>query len=412
MVFRSIPHCRICRSANLTPILNLGHQALTGVFPLAGTSVEAGPLELIKCDECHLVQLAHNYELSKLYGENYGYRSGLNQSMVLHLENKVKKILELVELNNDDVVLDIGANDGTTLGLYPNRNLIFIGMDPSGAKFKKYYNPDITLIPDFFSEKNFKSAVGDRKAKIITSIAMFYDLEDPIDFAKQVAACLDGQGVWVFEQSYLPLMIEAMAYDTVCHEHLEYYGLHQIKTILDNANLKLIDVELNRVNGGSFSVTAAHQSSKLPVNEVAINEALKKEINEGYQSIELYRKFEKSVVQHKHDLIDTIASLKKRGANIHGYGASTKGNVVLQYCGIRSRDLECIAEVNEEKFGRVTPGTGIPITSESDSKKMNPTHYLVLPWHFRENIMMREQVYLKSGGKLLFPLPRIEIVEV
>lgn len=411
MIYKKIDCCRICKSSHLTPILNLGMQSLTGIFPPASKpDIEVGPLEMVKCDECHLVQLQHNFDLTKLYGEHYGYRSGLNQSMVNHLHAKVNAILKLVTVNVDDVVLDIGANDGTTLGAYPRRDLQFIGMDPSGEKFKKYYKSDIRLIPDFFSASSFTKEFGTKKAKIITSIAMFYDLENPIDFAKQIAAVLDQNGVWVFEQSYLPLMVEALAYDTVCHEHLEYYGLYQIQKIVEAAGLRILDVEFNKINGGSFSVTAGHKNSTLKSNESVIAAALKKEIAEGYQSLDLYLKFEQDTKNHRDQLNQNIGKLKKQGARIHGYGASTKGNVILQYCGLTTQEIECIAEVNEEKFGRVTPGTKIPITSETKSKEMMPSHYLVMPWHFRDGIVTREKAYLNGGGQLIFPLPRIETV--
>jgi hypothetical protein len=410
MIYKRITQCRLCKSNHLTSILSLGSQCLTGIFPSAnGPDIESGPLELFKCEECHLVQLADNYDLSKLYGDNYGYRSGLNQSMVAHLKAKAEKILVTIKPNAGDIVLDIGSNDGTTLGAYQTRDLQFIGMDPSGTKFEKYYKSDITLIPDFFSATRFSQIFGSKKAKIITSIAMFYDLEDPIDFAKQIGSILHEDGIWVFEQSYLPFMMEAMAYDTICHEHLEYYSLYQIKLILEQANLKLIDVEFNKINGGSFSVTAGHKSSQLKTNEALISKIIRDEESQGYRTLELYNRFSNKTREHRDQLISTVKKLKENGARIHGYGASTKGNVILQYCGFNSSDLEVIAEVNEEKFGKVTPGTKIPITSESASKKMNPSHYLVLPWHFREGIVAREQEYIKGGGKLLFPLPEIGI---
>jgi hypothetical protein len=265
-------------------------------------------------------------------------------------------------------------------------------------------------VADFFSAGSFIKAFGNQKAKVVTSIAMFYDLEDPIDFAKQISSILDREGLWVFEQSYLPLMVEAMAYDTVCHEHLEYYGLHQVKKIVEAAGMRILDVEFNLVNGGSFSVTAVPQASSKKSQIEKIEKILKKEIDEGYQGLDLYRKFEQNVKEHRAELIAEVKRLKDSGAVIHGYGASTKGNVILQYCGFTDRDIQIIAEVNEEKFGHVTPGTMIPITSEARSKEKKPTHFLVLPWHFRETIVEREKDYLKSGGKLLFPLPKIEIV--
>lgn len=411
MIYKRIHNCRLCKSSDLHVILNLGNQSLTGVFPdQSQPDVETGPLELLKCGECHLVQLAHNYELAKLYGDTYGYRSGLNASMVKHLTEKVALITKTVKLAPGDVVLDIGANDGTTLGAYSRRDLTFIGMDPSAGKFKKYYKPDIAIVTDFFSAKSFRNIIGDKKAKVVTSIAMFYDLEDPIDFAKQVASVLDTEGVWVFEQSYLPLMIKAMAYDTVCHEHLEYYCLFQINKIVEAAGLRVLDVEFNLINGGSFSVSAVHSASSRQSNSTNILQILETEKREGYQSLELFRKFEQDVKEHRSRLLETIASLIKNGARIHGYGASTKGNVILQYCGLSIKEIEVVAEVNEEKFGHVTPGTQIPITSEAKSKEKLPTHYLVLPWHFRDSIVEREKEFCQRGGKLLFPLPKIEIV--
>ena len=412
MIYTRISCCRICGSGELSTILNLGVQSLTGVFPPSSApEVEAGPLELTMCGECHLVQLAHNYELSLLYGDTYGYRSGLNSSMVDHLRAKIDAIIHRVSLATDDTVLDIGSNDGTTLGAYPQRSLQFVGMDPTGEKFRKYYKPDIHLVPDFFSASAFTKAVGAKKAKIVTSIAMFYDLESPKDFAKQVASILDDEGIWVFEQSYLPSMINTLAYDTVCHEHLEYYCLFQIQNILKDAGLRILDVEFNTANGGSFSVTAVHMKSPLKSDETKIASILKNEEQGGYLKMDLYRTFEKNVKIHGKSLKEKLIEIRNEGGRIHGYGASTKGNVILQFCGIGKNDLEVIAEVNEEKYGRVTPGTNIPITSEEESRAKNPTHYLVLPWHFRAGIIKREAGFLETGGKLLFPLPRIEIVQ-
>src|SRR5258708_5532240 len=223
---RATKQCRICGSAELTTVLNLGSQALTGVFPKTKSQpVASGPLELVKCsgeDKCGLVQLRHSYDLDELYGMNYGYRSGLNASMVRHLHAKVQRILTAGILAPGDLVLDIGSNDSTTLRAYPERTYQLVGVDPTGKKFSHFYPSHVDLIPDFFSADIVRRKLSERRAKIITSFSMFYDLEDPIAFMREIASCLDDDGIWVFEQSYLPAMLRTNSFDTVCHEHLEF----------------------------------------------------------------------------------------------------------------------------------------------------------------------------------------------
>lgn len=405
-----IERCRLTGSKNLISVLSLGHQQLTGVFPRTRQQpITSGPLELVWCPDSGLLQLAHTYDSTEMYGENYGYRSGLNQSMVQHLENKVFKLEQLVSLRPGDVVLDIGSNDCTTLNAYKTCDLVRIGIDPTGRAFSAFYPPDITLVPDFFSEENYRS-VTNEQAKLVTSIAMFYDLDDPVAFARQIAAILADDGVWHFEQSYMPSMLRLTAYDTVCHEHLEYYSLSTVRTILDAANLRLLDVEMNSINGGSFAVTASKKDSQRAGNDNLIKWMLDQEDRLGLHTPRPYRDFEERVFRHREDLMRLIRTLRADGKRILGYGASTKGNVLLQFCGFDSSDLEAIAEVNPDKFGRYTPGTQIPIISEEQARAMRPDYFLVLPWHFKEGIIRREKEFLSRGGKLIFPLPEIEIV--
>jgi hypothetical protein len=411
-MFKNVLDCRLCYSSALTPMLSLGRQALTGLFPKATPeSTPAGPLELIRCNDCGLVQLAHNYNLSMLYGDTYGYRSGLNQSMVRHLHGKVAKIVRDVQLESGDLVLDIGSNDGTLLLAYPSeRNLRLVGMDPSGAKFQRYYPPQARLIPEFFSARALKDQIGAQRAKVITSIAMFYDLERPLDFVRDVLAALDPEGVWVFEQSYLPSMLASNAYDTICHEHLEYYALKQVVFITEKLDLKIVDLEINSVNGGSFSVTAARRDSKYPEASAAVARILAEEDARGLNTAAPLESLERNMESHRAQLRALLEDLSRDGKRVFGYGASTKGNVLLQYCGIDAKLLPMIAEVNEDKFGAFTPGTGIPIISERQARDMRPDYFLVLPWHFREGIVEKERDYLAAGGKLIFPLPALEIV--
>lgn len=409
--YSEITTCRASGSSNLIPVLSLGRQTLTGVFPRrVDERVTAGPLELVWCPDSGLLQLRHSYVPQEMYGDNYGYRSGLNQSMVAHLAQKTRFLERLANLQAGDTVLDIGSNDGTLLRSYSVSGLSKIGIDPTGEKFKQYYPQDARLVPDFFSAPVYQRA-SSAPAKIVTSVAMFYDLEDPVSFVKQVASVLAPDGLWHFEQSYMPSMLRTNSYDTICHEHLEYYSLGAVLRILGAADLEPVDVLMNAVNGGSFAVTAAHRSDKrVPRNRPVIEWLLQQEDRMGLNTPRPYRDFEERVFRHRLDLKRLIDALVSDRKTILGYGASTKGNVLLQFCGIGAQQIPAIAEVNPDKFGRVTPGTHIPIISEADAHRMNPDYFLVLPWHFKEGILQREREYLASGGRMIFPFPEIEIV--
>lgn len=405
--------CRICGNRDLVPILDLGQQALTGVFPgRSDDPVTVGPLELLKChgdSACGLVQLRHSYDSREMYGDNYGYRSGLNRSMVRHLETKVRGLLDRHPAGPADLVLDIGSNDGTLLSFYPP-NLRRVGMDPTSAKFREHYAEGIEVITDFFSASAFAERFGNAKARIITSIAMFYDLDDPTAFVRQIAEVLHDEGVWHFEQSYLSAMLARNAYDTVCHEHLEYYSLRQIEWMLDRCGLRVLDVALNDINGGSFAVTVGKVGSRHIPNSASIDRFRAEEARSGLDTLDPYRAFEQRVFAHRDALVALLLRLAGDGATVVGYGASTKGNVILQFCGLTPALLPCIAEVNPNKFGCVTPGTHIPIVSENEAHQRRPDYLLVLPWHFRDNLIEREAQFLSRGGRMIFPLPEIDIV--
>ena len=415
-LYKEIQSCRICSNSDLVPVLDLGMQYLTGVFPKSKEEkIGCGPLELVKCcgspdSCCGLVQLRHSYRLPDLYGSNYGYRSGLNSSMVSHLKDLVYEITERVTLKKGDIILDIGSNDCTLLGFYDNKDLFLLGMDPTALKFKRFYPDRVHVVPDFFSLNNFRSVCGGKKAKIVTSISMFYDLESPIQFAEDVRSILANDGLWVFEQSYLPLMLNTTAYDTVCHEHLEYYSLRQIKWIADQTGFRIIDVSLNNINGGSFQVTAAKSDSHFVENKPFLSLLLESEDQQSINTLGIWGRFKKKVEAHRTSLRKEVEAINSRGSMLLGYGASTKGNVILQYCNLTANEIPLVAEINKDKFGCFTPGTNIPIVSEMDARTFNPDFFLVLPWHFRQSIIEREKAFLNSGGTLLFPLPEIQAV--
>lgn len=411
-MYKKIQKCRLCGNAELIPVVDLGEQYLTGVFPRenAASTLTKGPLRLVKChggdNACGLLQLEHSYDLDEMYGENYGYRSGLNANMVRHLYEKVSRIRSMVALQADDLVVDIGSNDGTTLGAYPS-DLLLVGIDPTGEKFRRYYASHVNLIPDFFSAHLLTDKFPGRKAKVVTSFSMFYDLENPLGFAQEVASVLDPDGIWVFEQSYMPLMLERNSYDTICHEHLEYYGLKQIVWLAERANLKIVDVELNDVNGGSFSVVAAHRTSKHDDSHGRVARMLANEDTAGLSGLAPYREFFERVEQSRVSLREFVVKVNQSGQRICGLGASTKGNVILQYCGFQADDIDVIADVNPDKFGALTPGTWIPIEDEAKVLAASPDYLLVLPWHFRDFFLHNPAF---AGRQLVFPLPLLDIV--
>ena len=410
-MYKQVNRCRICGNSELVKVLDLGSQVLTGVFPKErGTKITCGPLHLVKChggaQTCGLLQLAHSYDLSEMYGDNYGYRSGLNASMVAHLHAKVKRIRGLVELRAGDLVVDIGSNDSTTLQAYPP-DLTLVGIDPTGTKFRSYYPPHVQLIPDFFSSKLLEQRLPGRKAKVVTSFSMFYDLEDPMGFMRQVHDVLADDGLWVFEQSYMPTMLEMNSYDTACHEHLEYYALRQIQWMAERVGLRIVDVEFNDVNGGSFSVAVTKAPpGTSPAAQVA--QLLQAERAAGLDTLQPYEAFAQRVAQSRSELLAFVERARAEGKTVAALGASTKGNVLLQYCGFTERDIVAVGEVNGEKFGAYTPGTLLPIVKESELLAKSPDYLLVLPWHFRSFFVDSPSF---QGRRLVFPLPRLEVVE-
>ena len=406
----NISKCRSCESKKLKSCLNLGKQVLTGVFPKKKKQkINSGTLKLVYCENCGLLQLSENFNRNEMYGANYGYMSSLNPTMVEHLRSKAHKLQKIMDFNAEDVIIDIGSNDGTFLSFF-NKKTTRIGVDPTISKFQKNYQKKIIKIPDFFSSKILKKYKIYKRAKLITSIAMFYDLENPISFAKDIHETLDKDGLWHFEQSYMPSMIKNISYDTICHEHLEYYSLKSAMYILDQADLKIVDIGLNDINGGSFTLTAAKNESKKFNKSKLVDWILKKEDVYGYNNLEAINEFSKKVITHKKLFKDLILNLNDMGKKVIGYGASTKGNVILQYCKINDSHIPFIADVNPYKKNRYTPGTNIKIISEKDLKKKKPDYLLVLPWHFKNYIINKEKNFLNNGGKIIFPLPEIEII--
>lgn len=401
--FKKITKCRVCGNPLLSPLIELGDQYLSGIFPEPNEEIEKGPLELVKCsDGCGHVQLKHTYDLPTMYGDRYGYRSGLNGSMIKHLKHKANNILSFLGFIDDDIVIDIAGNDGTFLSFLP-LNLNLTSIDPTAEKFKKFYSDNVNYISDFFSEEVYRKKYGNKQAKLVTSFSMFYDLEDPCKFAEEVKNILDHNGIWVLEQSYCPQMIIQNSFDTICHEHLSYYSLKQLKFIMNKVGLRIIDLEFNDVNGGSISLMVCHKDSNYISREDKLEYYLIQE--KQYDTYTTWVEFKDRINRCENEFKSIIQSILDKGHKVAGLGASTKGNVLLQTWNIDSSLISEIGEVNADKYGHVTPGSKIKIISENEALEKYD-HFVVLPWHFR-NFFINNKKF--NGKTLIFPLPYPEV---
>lgn len=401
--------CRICRSVHLTEVVDLGTQVITSRFPDIGdNSTPATKVRLYMCDNCSLVQLRDTTNCSELYEHMYGYRSGLNEMMRKHLADYNAELVRFANPVAGDYVLDIGSNDATFLKNYAG-DLHRIGCDPTGPQFTEYYD-SVELVPNYFTLANIQARFGtDIRFRAVSSISMFYDLPDPVQFAKDIHAILTDDGVWTLEQSYVATMLERNSIDTICHEHLEYYGVKQIKEIMDRAGFKIIHISLNECNGGSFRCYVVKKTS-VKYNEATelIREYLEKEENTGIHTVQRYAKFRADCNREIKRLRDFLTAIKHDGKRTYIYGASTKGNCLLQVGNITTELVPYAVERNLLKIGKMT-STQIPIIGEQQMRDNKPEFLLVLPWHFRDGIIAREHEYLEQGGQLIFPFPHFEV---
>ena len=398
----------------------MGDQYFANYSPKSNDVVpfeEKIPLELVRCDKsidpksCGLVQLRHTTPPNLMY-DRYFYRSGINQTMTNNLNEIAKQAISKIKLNPNDIVIDIGCNDGTLLQNYKELPIRSIGFDPAKNMVQFSKQTGATIITEFFSAEEFIKNYGSEKAKIITSIAMFYDLEDPNQFVDDISKILHPDGIWILELSYLPLMLSQNAFDTIVHEHLEYYHLDALEFLLSKFNLKVVDIQLNDINGGSFRVVVQHKEKSIDNKSLQhITELREKEKNLNLSTNQPFDDFITKINDEKDKLVAFIKNEVSAGKTVHCYGASTKGNTLLQFYNLDKKLIQFIADRNPDKWGRRTIGTDISIISEEESHSMNPDYFLILPWHFINEFTEREKSYLKNGGKLLVPLPEFKIIQ-
>ncbi|MEW5848672.1 MAG: class I SAM-dependent methyltransferase [Myxococcota bacterium] len=419
-MFTTRQSCRVCGSTSLTPVLSLGEQHIASNFFMSADYPPPRrrvPLELVRCsrhlDEkaCGFLQLRHTVHPDLLYS-SYGYRSGINRTMTVHLQKLAAEVEAQVRPGPEDVVIDIGASDGTLLLGYQARGVAYVGFEPSNIVPPEPI-PHVRFIRDYFSAASFRAVMGNRKARIISSVAMFYDIDRPHDFVADIASLLHQDGVWVLELSYMPTMLEKTSFDTICHEHLGYYSLDVLERLLEPHGLKVADAELNDSNGGSIRLFVTHRTSGYAPRDGARARLHKLRVLEFDLKLDMdepYVAFAERVYQVRAELQVLLQGLKARGKRIHGYGASTKGNVILQFCKLGPDLVEAIADRNPAKWGTRTVGSDIPIISEDEMRAAKPDYLLVLPYHFLPEFKEREKALTERGGQLIVPIPRPEVV--
>lgn len=406
--------CINCKNKDLKKVINLGKQVLSGVFPQKKNYLKKKfSLDIYECQKCRLLQLKNIPPLGDMYGQNYGYRTSLSPLMIKHMKNKFNNLIKKYNFPKNSKILDIASNDGTFLNMFAklkSNSFELYGCDPSAEKFKKYYNKNINLVTDYFPSKQLILDLQKRNQKLnlISSFAMFYDVKDPNSFCKNIFKLLEKNGIWVLELSYLPLFLKKLNYDQICHEHIAYYSLTTFKKIAEKNNLKILDFSFNEINGGSIHIECCRKKSKIKPNTKKILNLLNKE---RLITAKDYSFFNLRIENVKKTLVNFLDKLKKSKNLVIGYGASTKGNIVLNHCGINEKLLPYIADANPFKFERFTPGTNIKIISKRDMRKLKPDYLLVLIWSFRKEVIMQEKNYLINGGKLIFHLPIFHIID-
>ncbi len=403
-----IKKCRICKKSKLKKLFSLGNLCFTGKFPSESQKIEKKPITLVICKDCELVQLGHNFDLKYLYGPDYGYRTGINKTMLSHVNKVVKNLSKITKIKKNDYVLDIASNDGSLLNFY-NKKIKTFGIDPILEKYKEEYKKIIFKVADFFSAKKIQK-ITKKKFKIITALSVFYDAADPDKFIKDVKKILKDDGVFLLEFADLASIIQNKMFDTICHEHLEYYSSKVILNLCFKNKLRVFDIKRNNINGSSKQYFICHENSNYKTNYKKIKKIINLEKKLNLSDEKTFKNFIKIINKSKVKLYKFLKKNNKLGKKVHGYGASTKGNVLLQYYNINNKMVEYIAERNRKKYNLYTPGTNIRIISEALSRFYKPDFYLVLPWHFKNEILEREKKIRKKGTKFIFPLPDLKII--
>ena len=411
MLFEKIGACRVCGSKELIEILSLGEQYVVDFVDNSFSDSNRGPLDLVMCKHCGLLQLKHTFNHDSLY-KKYWYKSGISTTMVSALKEIVEKAEMLIPLVANDIVVDIGSNDGTLLEQYNENNIIRVGFEPSNLG-NLINSKNITVIHDYFTFEQFNKEFMMKKAKIITSIAMFYDLDNPNKFVEDVKNALDNNGLWIIQMNYLGFMLSNNTFDNISHEHLEYYSFTTLNYLLRKHNLEPIDVETNSVNGGSFRIYIKKIGAKikpLAGSSERIEKLILYEKKFGLDKIKTYNDFAYRIKKIRADLLNLLKEKKREGKKIFIYGASTRGTVILQYAGITKELISAATDKNPDKWGKYIVGTGIKIIPLTKYRQEKPDYLFVLPYHFIDEIKEQEKEFINRGGKLIIAIPNVRVI--
>ena len=402
--------CRNCRKKEIHKVFTLGKLNFTGKFPANYNSkLGKGELGLSFCNKCKLVQLNKSYNTKYLFSKDYGYKTGINFTMRNHMKNIYNLLVDKVKLSANDYVLDIASNDGTLLNFF-SKKIVKVGVDPILNRYKNEYINVKYKIADFFSINAIKKRGIQKKFKIITALSVFYDLDNPNAFLKDVEKVLHNDGICLIEHADLYSIIKLNMFDTICHEHAAYYSTKIMMDMAKKNNLRVFDLKHNDINGGSTQYFICKKNSKHKENYKTIKKVLLRENKIGLNKRKTIVDFYKRVLRLKLTTVKKVKNLVRKNKLIIGYGASTKGNVLLQYYKIQRDFIKFVADRNPYKHGRYTPGTNLQIISEKKARQMRPDYFFVLPWHFKKEILLREKVIRKKGTKMIFPLPNLKIV--
>jgi hypothetical protein len=410
----SVTECRSCGSTKLEEIYSLGSQYISGFWDkdevvIAQGAYDAGleeveiltrlqtwPLNLVYCKSCELLQLSHNAPQELLYQHHYWYRSGTNYTMTRALEDVVKAAQEYVK---DGVWLDIGANDGTLLSFVPD-TFHRIGVEPADNLQGLLTAHAEECIHDYWSHKAF--GYGD-EANVITAIGMLYDLEDPNQFVSDMKKALATDGIIICQLMCLEQMLENNDIGNICHEHLEYYSLGNLSDLFGRHELRIFRVEGNEVNGGSYRLFACHDDNCIPVYTRGSDVLPQPNLEDIYW-------FTREIEKQRDACVDFIKEVTDYGSEVWVYGASTKGNVILQYYGLTDELITAAADRNPAKWGKVMAGSNIPIVSEDEFREARPDYALMLPYAFKKEFQERELGWWRDGGSWIIPLPKFHVV--
>lgn len=399
--------CRAC-GADLEQeaVVDFGWQGVVD-FPEPGQSGRGdAPLTLVRCsnEQCGLLQLRYSVDPDILYRQFF-YKSSMNEQMRAELKDVAHTAERMAGINPGDIVVDVGANDGYLLGQYLQRGLTRVAFEPAKNFVPEHF--DGYWMSEYFGKASWPAHLHQRKAKIITAVAMFYDVEEPGKFLADAYELLEDDGVLLIQQNYVRAMVQNTAYDNICHEHLCYYGLRQMRALLNRAGLTIVDVRETAANGGSFRVMA--QKTHTDVGDTR-REPLKVErwIDREAEMDGQVQNFRHSVDQNIKQLRQFLVWAKQQGKKVYGYGASTRGTLVLQMVlqGLDPLEyLPAVAERDGWKIGKLMSSRmKIPIINEDVARK-EADYLLVLPWHFWNSIKEREKLYRQNGGRLVVPLP-------